>query len=121
MKSLYSAIAISFAALTALAQKRDIPVYKDESKPIEERVEVDQLYISDSVCSVMRPAKELKGFVKVFLQPGETKCVTFTIDKNDLSYFDENSHKWVAEPGKFVATVASASDKPQSSVEFTLE
>ena len=83
--------------------------------------EVVQLYISDPVCSVMRPAKELKGFAKVFLQPGETRYVTFTIDKNDLSYFDENSHRWVAEPGKFLATVASASDKPQSSVEFTLE
>ena len=39
MKSLYSALAISFVALTSFAQKKDVPVYKDESKPIEERVE----------------------------------------------------------------------------------
>lgn len=83
--------------------------------------EVVQLYISDSKCSVVRPVKELKGFAKVFLQPGETREVTFTIDKDALSYFDADTHAWVAEPGKFVAMVASASDKPQSSVEFNLD
>ena len=83
--------------------------------------EVVQLYISDPKCKVLRPAKELKGFAKVFLQPGETRDVTFTIGKDALSYFDAEAHQWVAEPGKFTAMVASASDEPRSTVDFTLD
>ncbi len=83
--------------------------------------EIVQLYISDPKCSVMRPAKELKGFAKVFLQPGETREVSFTVNKDALCYFDADNHMWVAEPGKFVAVAASASDAPRSSVEFNFE
>ena len=75
--------------------------------------EVVQLYISDKKSSLPRPVKELKGFQKVKLAPGETKEVTFTIDKEALSFFDDTQHAWVAEPGKFEAIVviaASAAD-----------
>ena len=51
--------------------------------------EVVQLYISDKKSSLPRPVKELKGFQKVKLAPGETKEVTFTIDKEALSFFDD--------------------------------
>ena len=60
--------------------------------------EVVQLYISDKKSSLPRPVKELKGFQKVKLAPGETKEVTFTIDKEALSFFDDTQHAWVTEP-----------------------
>ena len=82
--------------------------------------EVVQLYITDPKCTVMRPAKELKGFSKVFLQPGETKTVTFTVSPEDLSYFDAEKHQWVAEPGEFVAQVGTASDRILSTAKFRL-
>lgn len=80
--------------------------------------EVVQLYISDPKCSVMKPAKELKGFVKVFLQPGETKDVSLEIDKDDLCYFDADRHEWVVEPGEFKALIGTASDDIKSSTTF---
>lgn len=95
-----------------------IPVTNSGSKA---GAEVVQLYISDPKCSVMRPEKELKGFAKVYLQPGETKNVTFTIDKDALSYFDAESHKWVAEPGQFKAHAAAASDNVKSTATFELK
>lgn len=83
--------------------------------------EVVQLYITDNKASVMRPAKELKGFDKVFLQPGETKNVTFSVSPEDLAYFDADKHEWIAEPGKFTAHAAAAADDIRSSVSFTLK
>ncbi len=82
--------------------------------------EVVQLYISDPECSVERPAKELKGFKKVFLQPGESKVVKFDIPDEALSYFDADAHKWVVEPGKFVASIGAASDDIRTTVEFKI-
>lgn len=83
--------------------------------------EVVQLYISDPKCSVLRPTKELKGFAKVYLQPGETKNVEISIDRGALSYFDAESHSWVAEPGQFVAMIGTASDNIKSTVKFKLK
>lgn len=70
--------------------------------------EVVQLYISDKKSSLPRPVKELKGFQKVKLAPGETKEVTFTIDKEALSFFDDTQHAWVVRPGKFEAVIAAS-------------
>ena len=83
--------------------------------------EVVQLYIGDDKASVERPTKELKGFQKVYLKPGETKDVTFTVDATALSYFDADKHEWVAEPGKFTAMVGAASDDIKSTAKFTLK
>jgi len=80
-----------------------------------------QLYISDPKCSVTRPAKELKGFCKVFLQPGETRELVFTVDASALSYFDADRHKWVAEPGQFLASVGASSAYIRSTAKFTLK
>lgn len=82
--------------------------------------EVVQLYISDPKCSVMRPVKELKGFAKVYLEPGETKEVKLTIDREALSFFDADRHEWVAEPGQFTAHLGSASDNIKTTVKFKL-
>ncbi|PCK09953.1 MAG: glycosyl hydrolase [Alteromonadaceae bacterium] len=73
--------------------------------------EVVQLYLNDKIASVPRPKKELKGFDKVFLDPGESKTVSMTIKKRDLSFWDINSHNWLAEAGEFeVMLGASISD-----------
>lgn len=82
--------------------------------------EVVQLYISDKKSSLPRPIKELKGFKKVKLAPGEEKAVTLTIDRKALSFFDDTRHEWVAEPGKFEAIIGSSSKDIKGIVPFEL-
>lgn len=83
--------------------------------------EVVQLYIRDVKSSVDRPVKELKGFNKVYLQPGETKEVSVTIGKDALSFYDEAAGAWTAEAGDFEALLGNASDNIVSKVKFTLK
>ena len=83
--------------------------------------EVVQLYIGDVKSSVDRPLKELKNFDKVSLKAGETKTITFTITADDLKYFSEQTHDWVAEPGKFKAYVCASETDVRSVVDFTLK
>ena len=83
--------------------------------------EVVQLYIHDVEASVDRPVKELKGFDKVFLEPGQTKTVEFEIDRQALSFFAADKHEWVAEPGEFKALVAASSDDIRGEVSFRLK
>ena len=64
--------------------------------------------------------KELKGFVKVALKPGEEKDVTITIGKEELSYFNDVNHEWVAEPGKFEAIIAASAIEIKGKLEFEL-
>jgi len=71
--------------------------------------EVAQLYVGDSHASVPRPAKELKGFAKVNLQPGETRQVTLLLDRRAFSFFDVMKRAWHAEPGDFAILVGSSS------------
>lgn len=82
--------------------------------------EVVQLYIQDKEASVDRPVKELKGFEKVYLEPGQTGMVEFVIDRQALSYFDAQKHEWVAEPGEFKALIAASSDDIRQEVSFRL-
>lgn len=70
--------------------------------------EVVQLYIRDLVADISRPVKELKGFEKIKLAPGETRTVTFKLNKNDLSYWN-NELKWKADPGQFKVFVGGNS------------
>ena len=73
--------------------------------------EIVQLYVSDLKSSLPRPVKELKGFRKITLQPGQEQTVSFTIDRKALSFYDDTKQDWVAEPGTFEALVgASACD-----------
>ena len=83
--------------------------------------EVVQLYIGDEESTLPRPVKELKGFEKVMLEPGETKTVTFEITPEALRYYDDTADCWTAEAGKFTAFVGVASDDIRGSVDFTLE
>jgi len=82
--------------------------------------EVAQLYLRDMVSQPIRPIKELKGFQKVMLQPGETKTVTFTIDKRKLSFYNDQL-QWITQPGEFSLMIGSASDDIRLQDDFILE
>ena len=82
--------------------------------------EIVQLYISDEESSLERPVKELKGFKKISLAPGETKKVTFEISEDMLKFYDPAQKGWVLEKGKFTAHIGAASDDIRTSVDFLL-
>ncbi len=86
-----------------------------------EGAEVVQLYIADSEASIDRPVKELKGFEKITLKPGEKKTVSFTIDADDLSYYDVASQGWKAEKGEFVAHIGTSSADIKTTAAFELK
>lgn len=83
--------------------------------------EVVQLYIADLKSSLPRPAKELKKFAKVELQPGETKTVEFTIDKTALQFYDDTKQQWIAENGTFEAIIAASATDIKGKVKFELK
>lgn len=71
--------------------------------------EVVQLYVSDCTNRVQRPIRELKGFAKVFLSPGETKTVTMQLDARSFSYYSVELHDWYAYSGEYVISAAASS------------
>jgi beta-glucosidase len=71
--------------------------------------EVVQLYVHDVKSSVDRPVKELKGFRRVMLNPGQAQDVTFTLDKPALSFYSAAKDDWVAEPGAFEVWIGASS------------
>ncbi|MCR5567091.1 MAG: glycoside hydrolase family 3 C-terminal domain-containing protein [Clostridiales bacterium] len=86
---------------------------------------VVQLYVGDVESTVLRPVRELKGFVKADLQPGESKEVSFTLDKRSFAYWNREIHDWHVETGAFTVEVgASSRDLPlkaKVTVESTVE
>jgi beta-glucosidase len=80
--------------------------------------ETVQLYVHDEKSSLPRPLKELKGFKKVNIAPGTTVEVDFTLTPDDLKFFDDNQHKWIAEPGKFKVLIGSSSTDIRNTVQF---
>lgn len=71
--------------------------------------EVAQVYVKQEKLSLPRPEKELKGFEKVFLQPGESKQVTITLQEDAFKYFNDAINRWVKDPGTFDILVGSSS------------
>ncbi|MGA9060225.1 MAG: glycoside hydrolase family 3 C-terminal domain-containing protein [Terracidiphilus sp.] len=82
--------------------------------------EVAELYVSDPSAKVDRPERELKGFQKVRLAPGETQRVTINLDARAFSYWDESVHKWTIDPGKFVIRVGDSSENTPLSADIDL-
>lgn len=70
---------------------------------------VVQLYVGDQESSVLRPIRELKGFEKVELLPGECRDVTFTLDKRAFAYWNEEIHDWHVESGEFIIEIGQSS------------
>lgn len=89
------------------------------NKGNREGSEIVQLYISELKPTVTRPVKELKGFEKVRLMPGETKTVKFHISPESLKYFDEKEHSWKANQGKYKAHIAASSADIRHSLPFS--
>ena len=83
--------------------------------------EVVELYIHDEHASVDRPLRELKGFTRVELAPGETKAVRFTLDRSALAFYSTARKDWVAEPGKFEVLVGGSSRDLKLKGAFDLE
>jgi beta-glucosidase len=76
-----------------------------------EGAEVAELYVSDAHSHVPRPVKELKGFTRLNLKPGETGKAAITLDRRALSYYDVAGKQWKAEPGDFGILVGGSSEK----------
>jgi beta-glucosidase len=83
--------------------------------------EVLQLYISAPNSPTQRPVKELHGFEKVFLRPGEERLVRIPIDKYATSYWDESESKWCSEAGVYKVIIASSSAEGAQKVETDLK
>ncbi len=82
--------------------------------------EVAQLYVSDPSSKVERPERELKGFEKVRLAPGETRHVTLNLDARAFSYWSDTAHKWTIDPGKFTILVGDSSESTPLHADITL-
>lgn len=115
----YGKATLSSSSLTADGSITvTVPVRNSGDRPGKEVV---QLYIGDNKSSLPRPKKELKAFGKIALNPGEEKTLTFTITPDDLKYFDDARHEWVAEPGKFTLYIGASSADIRTQASFTLK
>ncbi len=83
--------------------------------------EVVQLYLRDLASSLARPEKELVGFEKLTLEPGETRTARFTLDRRALSFYDPGRGDWVAEAGDFELLVGHSSRDIRGRATFTLK
>jgi beta-glucosidase len=81
--------------------------------------EVVQLYVRDDVASVARPDRQLVGFVRVPLEPGETRTVSFRVDPSRLAFFDDDM-RFVTEPGTFTFSVGATSVDIRATVQVEL-
>jgi beta-glucosidase len=82
--------------------------------------EIAELYVGDPHASIPRPVKELKGFAKVSLKPGESKRVSIHLDRRAFSFYDVGKKNWNAEPGAFDILIGGSSDKIQLQGTFNL-
>jgi beta-glucosidase len=82
--------------------------------------EVVQLYVQDPVASVARPVKELKGFQRVTLKPGETRRIVFNLTADDLAFLDGNMRR-IVEPGEFRIMVGASSEDIRLQTSFKVE
>lgn len=116
----YTTFALGKANVTADGENWKVTVNVTNTGKVA-GAEVVQLYISDVKSSLPRPVKELKGFKKVFLMPGQSKDVTITFGRDALSFYDDAKQAWVCEPGDFEALVGTSSDNISSKIKFCVQ
>jgi beta-glucosidase len=119
----YSRFTYSKLSVTPQAGSLNAPVtvsFELKNTGRREAAEVAELYVGDSHASVPRPLKELKGFAKVDLKPGETRRVTLMLERRAFSFYDVQKKGWSAEPGDFTILVGGSSDNIQLRGKFTL-
>ncbi len=80
-----------------------------------------QLYVSDRESEVFRPVRELKGFEKIFLAPGECKTVTFTLEKRSFAYWNTQIHDWYVETGVFDIQICRDAERVVLEAPVTVE
>jgi beta-glucosidase len=115
----YGALAVTPEAMTGDAP---VTVSFDVTNAGKRRgAEIAQLYVGDRHAPVPRPPKELKGFAKIDLAPGETKRVQILLDRRALSYFDVATKQWRAAPGTFELLIGSSSQKIELSGKLVLK
>ncbi|GAW95420.1 MULTISPECIES: glycoside hydrolase family 3 C-terminal domain-containing protein [Colwellia] len=112
-------IALSAASITADEGITVTAMLKNTGKVAG--AEVVQLYLHDVESSVDRPAKELKGFTKVFLAPGESKQISISLNKRDLSFWDINTNDWLAEAGDFEVLLGTSLDQIKLKASFNYQ
>jgi len=83
--------------------------------------EIVQVYVHDQRSQLVRPEKELKGFAKVELQPGETKTVSIPLDFRAFAYYHPTYHQWITEDGDFDLLIAASSADIRQTLTVTLE
>lgn len=104
------------------ANQKEIPLMiKVKNTGLVAGAEVVQIYLQDAESSVPRPVKELKGFHKVFLQPGETRTLTLLLRQRDLAFWDTDRDDWRVEPGEFNVMAGVSSADIRASARFIYE
>ncbi|MBK8137241.1 MAG: glycoside hydrolase family 3 C-terminal domain-containing protein [Chloroflexi bacterium] len=103
----YSDLRLSRAALTP-DQSTTLSIAVTNSGDFRGQ-EVVQVYVRDVKSSVLRPEKELKGFAKVDLAPGETKTVEIVLDRESFAFYHDGQQRWMVEAGEFEVLVGSSS------------
>jgi beta-glucosidase len=83
--------------------------------------EIAQLYVGETNSSVPRPLKELKGFDKVYLQPGQSQTITLQLNQRSFAFFNTNKHLWDAEPGVYDVSVGASSQDIRLTGQVTLK
>lgn len=113
----YTTFELSHASVTSLD---GLPVVKATIRNTGALAgaQVVQLYVNDVKASVVRPVKELKGFVKVNLQPGESSEITLNLSERDLSFYDITTNDWKAEPGRFNLLLGFSSQDIKATLPF---
>ncbi len=87
----------------------------------KEGATVAQVYVGDPSARVKRPVKELKGFEKVRLAPGETKHVTVSLDRRSLAYWSDKKNDWQVDPGRFVVSAGDSSEHTPLTQDFEVQ
>lgn len=105
----YSTFGFSDLRLEKIGENEVEVVFTVTNTGKREAAEVAQIYVGDSECSVPRPVKELKGFEKISLRPGESREVRVVLDREAFAFYDMDSHKFIVEPGEFVISVGNSS------------
>lgn len=117
----YTHFAFSHLRVTPQAVSPDRPIIIDfDVKNVGQRsgAEIAEIYVGDPSATVPRPVKELKGFERISLRPGEVRHVSVTLNQRSLAYWSVNSESWKVDPGKFVVYVGDSSDNTPLQADF---
>ena len=110
-----------YSGLQVSHDRHDVKVsFKVKNTGNRQGAEIAQVYVADSHSHVPRPIKELKGFVRLDLKPGEEKAASVLLDRRSFAYYDTAGKQWKVEPGDFTIFVGSSSEKMELGGRVTL-